>query len=171
MSLATAYQHPILRFAISGTLITLYGVADHVARRAGGDPLRARIRQPRWLGVLIVVCVLGFYVTIRPFGGPVLGGLGNLAGLALAFVAMGLRLAQRPGLPRVRQGDVAARVLFYLALPIAAGVPSGLLTLTLPAAITSAWWCVREDRLLTAEWGEVWRDRMAHTQRWMPGVW
>ncbi len=171
MSLESAFQNPIVRYGTSGTLIALYSVADHMARRAGRDPLRARVKQPRWLGVLIIVCVLAFYGTIRPLGGPVLGGVGNLAGIALAFVAMGLRWRNRSGAARVRQPEVATRMLFYVALPFAAGVPSGLLTLTLPAVIVSAWWCVREDRVLTQDLGDVWRSRIAHSKRWVPGLW
>jgi protein-S-isoprenylcysteine O-methyltransferase Ste14 len=171
MSLEAIFQNPIVRFGTSGTLITLYSVADHMARRAGRDPLRAGVKQPRWLGVLIIVCVLAFYGTIRPWGGPVLGGAGNIAGIALALVAMTLRWRNRMGATSVRQPEVATRMLFYVALPFAAGVPSGLLTLTLPAVIVSAWWCMREDRVLTQELGEVWRSRMAHTKRWVPGVW
>ena len=164
-------EQPILRFAITGTLIMFYSATDHLSRLAGRDPLRARVRQPRWVAPVIILFVLVFYSTIRPLGGPILHGWGNLAGILLAFAAMTLRWLHRSGAPNVRQPDVAARMLFYVALPFAAGVPSGLLTLTFPAAITSAWCCVREDRILSAELGDRWQQRMASTKRWVPGLW
>jgi protein-S-isoprenylcysteine O-methyltransferase Ste14 len=68
----------------------------------------------------------------------------------------------------VRQPDVAARVLFYVALPLAAGVPAGWLVLTLPAVITSAWWSRREDALLIDKLGEPWRERVATSAHWAP---
>jgi protein-S-isoprenylcysteine O-methyltransferase Ste14 len=166
-----SFDSPLVRFGVTGTLIALFGLADRLARRAGGEPLRAVARPPRWLGPVIFVSILVFYATIRPFGGAVLGGAGNVAGIALALLAMALRWASRHGVRGVRQPDVAVRMLFYVALPLAAGVPSGWLTLTLPAVATSAWWCRREDALLREAHGEAWDERVRSSAHWVPGIW
>jgi len=71
----------------------------------------------------------------------------------------------------VRQPDVAARVLFYLALPLAVGDAWGWITLTLPAVVASAACCRREDRLLSARHGDAWSMRVAATAHWLPRVW
>lgn len=165
------FTNPLIRFATSGLLIAFYGMADHLARRAGGDPLRATVRPPKKLAVVVATCLLAYYCLIRPFGGPIMGGAGNTLGIALAFLAMGLRYATRNGVSRVRQPDVASRVLFYVALPLAVGVPLGWLVLTLPAIATSIWWCRREDRLLIEQHGEAWRERVDETAHWAPKVW
>lgn len=165
------FEQPLFRFAVTGTLIALYAAVDHAARRAGGDPRRARVRPPRALAIAVFVSVLAFYMTIRPYGGAWAGGAGNLAGIAVAFGAMAVRWRSRRGVRPVRQPEIAARLLFYTALPAAVGVASGWLTLTLPAVLTSAWWSVREDQLLEREWGPAWRDRMAESARWCPGLW
>jgi hypothetical protein len=121
------FDNELLRFGTCGTLIALYGLADGIARRRErGAPAGAR---PRWVKVVIFVSLLGFYALIGPTGGPLLDGLGNAAGLALALLAMGLRLASGAG----RGRDLAPRLLFYLALPAAIGVPWGWLAFTLPA--------------------------------------
>lgn len=159
------------RFGVTGTLILVYGVADHLARRDGGEPLRRHARRPRWIGPVIFVSVLAFYLTIRPQGGPWLAGWGNVAGIALALAAAGSRWLTRFGATRVRQPDVASRLLLYAALPMAVGVASGALTLTLPAVAISAWWCVREDALLIARHGDLWRERVAASAHWLPRVW
>lgn len=164
-------SNPLIRFAITGTLIALYGLVDHHARRLGGEPLRRDVRPPRWVTPLIFVSILAFYSTIRPFGGPLLGGWGNAAGIVLAFGAAAFRWYVRLGHVALRQPDVAARMWFYTALPLAAGVWSGWLTLTVPALLASAYCCLREDALLRARLGKVWDDRIAHTHRWVPGIW
>ncbi len=165
------YTNPLVRFATSGLLISLYGMADHLARRAGGDPLRSNVRPPKPLAIAVAACLLAFYCMIRPLGGPVWGGLGNIVGVVLSFLAMGLRLGTRNGVASVRQPDVASRVLFYFALPLAVGVTWGWLVLTLPAVATSVWWCRREDRLLIEQHGEVWRERVDESAHWAPKVW
>lgn len=169
--LSALFDSALFRFGTTGTLISLYAAVDHAARRAGGDPLRSLARSPRWLAVLTFACVLAFYACIRPYGGAWAGGLANLAGLALAGAAMALRWHARRPLVRLRQADVAARMLFYTALPLAVGVASGWLTLSLPAIALSAWWCRREDQLLLGRHGDAWRARMATSDRWVPGVW
>ena len=89
------------------------------ARRNGGEPLRANVRAPRVIGAIVFTCVLAYYLLIKPTGGALLGGAGNLVGIALAFMAMGFRIVTRHGMAAVRQPDVAARMLFYVALPLA----------------------------------------------------
>ncbi|MFN8589385.1 MAG: hypothetical protein U0704_16455 [Candidatus Eisenbacteria bacterium] len=165
------FDHDLVRFATSGTLIALYGAVDHASRRAGGDPLRARVKPPRWLAPLIFTSVLVFYLTIRPSGGAWWNGAGNLLGVALAAAAMALRWRTRRGSARLRMPDVAARMLFYAALPMAVGSWPGVLALTFPALLASAWCARREDALLLATHGEPWARRMTHTARWVPGVW
>lgn len=165
------FDQAIIRFATSGVLISLFGVTDHLARRHGGEPMRQRVRMPRAVTVVIFVSVLAFYLTIRPLGGAWAGGAGNIAGVAVALAAMALRWATRHGVAAVRQPDVAARILFYVALPMAVGVPWGWLVLTLPAVVTSAWACRREDRLLLERHGEAWANRVAVTSHWVPRIW
>ncbi|MBI5169549.1 MAG: hypothetical protein HZA61_08685 [Candidatus Eisenbacteria bacterium] len=165
------FENDLFRFGTSGTLIALYGAVDHAARRAGGDPLRARVKPPRWLGALIFLSVLVFYLTIKPSGGAWAQGAGNVAGIALAGLAMALRWSTRRGIASLRQPDVAARMLFYVALPMAVGSAPGALALTLPAVLASAWCSRREDAILLAEHGEPWARRMATSARWVPGLW
>ena len=76
----------------------------------------------------------------------------------------------------VRHPDLAGRSLFYVALPIAVGVPWGLLALSLPACATSVYRCVRIERS-----GEPDADGrspvvassglMTARYRLLPGVW
>lgn len=165
------FELALVRFGTSGTLIALYGLVDHLARRAGGEPLRAEVRPPRGMAVVVFASLLGFYLLIRPLGGALADGWGNVAGVGLALAAMALRWRQRHGVRTVRQPEVAARMLFYVALPLATGVPWGWAALTLPAIVTSAWWCVREDELLVERHGETWRERVAATAHWATRVW
>lgn len=165
------FENDLVRFGTSGMLIAFYGAVDHIARRAGGDPMRARVKPPRWLAPLIFTSVLLFYLTIRPAGVAWWGGVGNLLGVAVAGLAMLVRWRTRHGAARLRQPDVAARMLFYAALPMAVGSWPGVLALTLPAVFASAWCSRREDALLLAEYGESWASRMATTARWVPGLW
>jgi hypothetical protein len=167
----SVFDEPLVRFGVTGTLISVYGTVDHFARRRGGEPLRAGVRRPRWIAPLIFASVLAFYLTIRPQGGAWLGGFGNMAGIALALAAGVLRWRTRFGITAVRQPEVAARMLLYAAMPMAVGVASGALTLTLPAVAVSAWWCVREDRLLLEQHGAAWRERVATSAHWVPRVW
>jgi hypothetical protein len=168
---STLFENALLRFALSGTLITLYAVADLLARRHGRDPRPLRVRSPRWLHPVIFVSVTAFYVLIRPTGGALLDGWGNVAGIALALAACTVRWFTRRGGTRVRYPEVAARMLFYVALPLAVGVPWGWIVLTLPACVVSAWATVREDRIQAEIAGTSYRKRMALTARWVPRIW
>ncbi len=169
--IADLFAESLVRFGVTGTLISVYGTVDHFARRQGGEPMRAGVRRPRWMAPVIFASVLLFYTTIQPQGGPWLDGWGNVTGVALALAAAVWRWLARFGSLQVRQPEVAARMLLYAAMPMAVGVASGALTLTLPAAAVSAWWCVREDRLLVERHGQVWRDRIAVTAHWVPRLW
>ncbi len=164
------FHEPVVRFGTSGTLILLYSIVDHAARRFGADPLRARPKSPRWLAALVFLSITAFYLCIKPTGGALLGGVGNVAGILLCFVAMAARWAARRPLQRVRMPDVAARMAFYAALPLAVGTPLGWLSLSLPATLASAVVCAREDRLLLQHIGADYRERMGSSARWIPGV-
>lgn len=168
---ADFFAEPLVRFGVTGTLISVYGTVDHLARRQGSEPLRAGVRRPRWVAPVIFVSILAFYTTIQPQGGPWLGGWGNVAGVLLALAAAAWRWLTRFGALEVRQPEVAARMLLYAAMPMAVGVASGALTLTLPALAVSAWWCVREDRLLVERHGDLWRARIAASAHWVPRLW
>ena len=162
------FSNPLMRFATSGLLISLYGMADHLARRASGDPMRASVTPPRTLRIAVAVCLLAFYLLIRPLGGPVLGGAGNVTGIALALFTTALRYATRKGTGRVREPEMASRILLYVALPLAVGVPLGWLVLTLPAVMTSLWWCGRRDALLVEQPGRPRPERAEPRAHWTP---
>jgi len=160
----------LTRFAISGILIGLFGLADALARR-GAPRSTDAVPPPRWLHLAILLSISTFYLLIGPRGGAVAGGWGNLAGIAIALVAMAARFATRRGAGRIRHPAVASRMLFYVALPLAVGVPLGWLALSLPAVVASAICSVREDRILAARLGAPYLRRMASSRRWIPGVW
>jgi len=166
----TMFDDSLVRFGTSGTLILFYSLADHAARRVAVDPLRARLRRPRWLAWLVLASITAYYLCIGPMGGSIANGYGNLLGIALCFFAMLLRWAMRFGHRRVRMPEVAARMMFYAALPLAVGVPMGWLALSVPAIASTAAVCVREDRLLLEELGETYAERMGSSARWIPGI-
>jgi protein-S-isoprenylcysteine O-methyltransferase Ste14 len=155
---AAIFENPMWRFVTSGTLITLYLLADLGARRRRATG--AGMKPPAWVKVVGVVSLLGFYLLIRPTGGARLGGAVNLAGIALALLSLALR-----GSVRVRHPDLAGRGLLYLALPLAVGAPWGLLVLSLPAWVTSAWCSVRAGKLEGFAAVRVPRYRL------LPGIW
>lgn len=149
-----------VRFGLSGTLIALYSLIDHFARRRSPSPQKPP--APRWLLPLMVASISAFYLLIKPFGGALLGGLGNALGVGLVALAMGLRLGRS-----VRHPQLAGRALFYVALPIAVGVPWGLLVLSVPALASSLYCCLRAERLQPA-------DPLADSParyRMLPGIW
>jgi hypothetical protein len=165
------FENEMFRFGLSGTLIGLYGVADALALRKAGVSRHHEAASPRWVHPAIFVSITLYYFLIRPVGGPVLGGYGNLAGIALVLASLALRWSVRHGAPSVRYPAMATRMLFYFALPLAVGVPLGWLALTLPAWALSAWVALREDRRrLGLDEAEA-RARIASTARWVPGVW
>jgi hypothetical protein len=151
----------LVRFGVSGTLILLYGIADHLARhRAPGAP----VPSPRWLKPLIFLSISAFYLLIGPTGGALLGGWGNLAGIGLVGVAAIYR-----HVAVVRYPGVAARGLFYAALPLAVGVPWGWIALTVPAWVASLVCCVRAEKVAgAASPAEAIANRRF---RLVPGVW
>jgi protein-S-isoprenylcysteine O-methyltransferase Ste14 len=152
------FEHAIVRFITSGTLITLYAAAEVIARRHRRTAAAAP--SARWLRPLHVVSVLAFYALIGPTGGALLGGHGNLAGIGLAAVALALRLG-----PWVRYPELAGQTLFHIGLPIAVGVPWGLLIVSAPALATSWVLCRRAERAR----GDAAVARPAY--RLIPGIW
>jgi len=161
----------MVRFATSGTLLLLYGATEALARHGGSGPDRPGVPPPRWLKPGSFVLLGAFYLLIGPTGSALAGGWGNAAGIALAGAAMALRYAVRHGVASLRQPAVAARMLFYGALPLAAGVPWGWLVLTVPALLMSAYCSVRQDRILSDRLGASYADLMHRTHRWVPGMW
>src|SRR5690348_5496712 len=124
------FDHGWVRFSTCGTLLTLRCVVDAVNRRRG----RRGAPSPRWAHVLLTVTLLVFYGFIRPAGGALLAGYGNLAGIGLVLLSLTIGLAGPiPG------SLVLGRTLFYLSLPIAVGVPWGLAVLSLPTVTTGFW--------------------------------
>lgn len=158
---ASWFDQPMLRFATSGTLITLYLIADLLARR--GRP-RIAPKPPHWVHPAVFVSLTAFYLLIKPTGGPLAGGYGNLAGIAMVLVACAMRFASQ-----VRYPELAGRGLLYLALPLAVGVPWGWLALSLPACVMSLFVARRADRLLAAAPDA----RLAPLPAWrmIPGLW
>ena len=150
-----------VRFMISGTLITCHLVGSRLAGR--GRPRELAPPSPGWVRPLIVVSRAAFYLLIGPTGGSLWGGLGNLAGVVLA----GLAIVFHPR-GAVRYPELASRSLFYIALPIAVGVPLGLLALSLPACVASAYCCHLADR---AQAGGTPHPESRPRYRLVPGVW
>lgn len=158
------FEIPLWRFATSGTLILCYGIADHFARRRDGGPPSPR--PPAWVRPLGFGSLLAFYLLIGPLGGALIGGFGNLAGIVLALCAMGLRLGRA-----VRYPDLAGRALFYVALPIAVGVPWGLVVLSLPAVWASVYCCRRAEDDPGVHPAGRREDVLRTRYRLLPGVW
>src|SRR5262245_18777892 len=78
-----------VRFCACGTLLTLRCLADWANRRRG----RRGAPSPRWMHVLLTVTLLAFYGFIRPAGGALAGGAGNLAGTAAVLLSLAIELA------------------------------------------------------------------------------
>ena len=119
-----------VRFALSGTLILAFSIANRLA--SGRSPARSRFATPRWVTPLMWVSLCVYYALIGPAGGALLGGTGNVAGLVLCAASLAMRFA-----PNVHYPELGSRSLFYFGLPIAVGVPWGLAVLSLPAMVAS----------------------------------
>ena len=156
------FDQALWRFGTSGTLIALYGAVDAMARRRARDRSQP-VPAPRWLRPTIVASITAFYLLIGPAGGALLGGAGNAAGLALAGLAMLARWRTRLGSRHVRHAGMSARMLFYVALPLAVGVPWGFAVLTIPACAASIACSLREERMAPA-------SSPPPARRWIPGV-
>lgn len=130
MSLPAVFEIDWVRFCASGTLLTLRCLADYANRRRG----RTGAPTPRSAHLVLTVSLLVFYGFIRPAGGALFDGYGNLAGLGLVLGSLALAL-----LGPVPAGLIGSRALFYCALPIAVGVPWGLAVLSLPTLVAMAW--------------------------------
>jgi hypothetical protein len=123
---------PGARFGLSGTLIAFYAIIDAVARRRGHQDFPAP--TPRWVTPLTLVSIGVYYALIGPTGHPLWRGWGNGAGVGLCVIAGAARWTSVLRYPRL-----AARALFYTGLPLAVGVPWGLLALSAPAVFSSVW--------------------------------
>jgi len=154
LDLAGLFELSMVRYAISGTAILGFGIANRIASRTRSP--RSHAATPRWVTPLMWTSIGAYYLLIAPTGGPIFGGAGNLVGLLLCVVSFVMRSA-----PGVRYPELGSRSLFYLALPLAVGVPWGFLVLSLPAIVASVLCCQRADRLAPSEA----RFRM------VPGVW
>ena len=124
-----AFDLAWVRFCTSGILLTFRCVADYLNRRRGrrGPP------TPKWAHGVLAVALLVFYGLIGPAGGALFSGYGNLAGIGMVFLSLVVsHIGAAPAL-------VLGRALFYLALPVAVGVPWGLAALSLPMVAAMAW--------------------------------
>ncbi len=155
------FDNELFRFGTCGTLILCHGIAERIARRRSARLAAPAPRRPLALTLWFTASVLAFYLLIGPHGGVFLGGWGNAAGIAGALLAAGLRLFATHSplgthsrfLPRSAlrlPADLATRLLFYVALPAAVGVPLGWAVLTLPAWIASLYYTRREVASLPA---------------------
>ena len=106
--------------------------------------------------------ITAFYLLIRPTGGPLWGGLGNLVGLTVVTLAIVLRATSW-----VRYPGLAGHAMFHAGLPIAVGVPWGLLVLGLPACVATVLACRREERLRQSAPSDVAMPR----RLLLPGIW
>ena len=165
MNLAAFFESATNRFIVSGSLITLYLIADVAARRRERVPSIAS-RAPRWLHPLVIVAVCAYYALIGPTGGSLAGGRLNLAGLVLAAAAGALRFSRV-----VRFPALGARGLLYLALPAAVGTPWGWLVLTLPAGIASVIVCRRAERAAAESGFAAVAPANLPRYRMVPGIW
>ncbi len=100
--------------------------------------------------VLLTVTLLVFYGFIRPAGSALASGAVNLVGIGA--VLMALAIEQFGPLPRAL---VLGRALFYLALPIAVGVPWGLAVLSLPTVAAGFWVNRKATRVVSGEVAEA----------------
>jgi len=137
-ALAPLFDTAIVRYIVSGSLLTVYLGFDLAARFRRP---RVAAKPPRWLHPLVIVSVTAFYALIGPTGGALGGGVLNVAGVALVLGAGALRFS-----PAVRYPDLAGRGLVYVALPLAVGVPWGWAVLSLPACLASVVCCLRAER-------------------------
>ena len=156
------FDSSLFRFALSGTLITCYLVADVLARRRG--IARRAPRPPRWVHLVVLASVTAFYLLIKPAGGAWGGGVLNLAGIALVLSGCAMRFHQG-----VRYPELTGRGLLYMGLPLAVGVPWGWLVLSAPACVVSVHCALRADELLAASPGAP-LERLP-SRRMVPGIW
>jgi len=165
------FEEPLWRFSCSGTLLAIYGVVEWRLRRAGHESDRPGVKPPAFLKIGIFLALSAFYLLIGPTGRAIAGGWGNIAGILLALGAVFLRFAVRNGVPGLRHPVIAARLVFYTALPLAVGVPWGWVVFSLPAWILWAACTWREDAILAERLGQPYRDLMARTDRLIPRIW
>jgi hypothetical protein len=158
------FESSLVRFCLSGTLILVFAAADAWLRRR--IPAPVRVAPPRWMHAVVGASLLGYYALIAPTGGALLGGAGNLLGIALVAGAIAMHASRH-----VRYPDLASRSLFYVALPIAVGVPWGLLVLSLPACAASVYCCARAERLARAAPAVTPAAPELPRYRMVPGIW
>ena len=126
------FDHAWVRFVVASMLFGAYGLADLIARTVAGKARPPRVPRPRWSHFIGFASVLFFYEAVARDGREILGGAGNQFGVALAMIAMLLRFAWRKGgTGTLRYPDLAARLLFYAALPIVIGSPRSFVLFTL----------------------------------------
>ena len=139
------YPYAFVRFVVASLLLAAYGMTDTIAKWTGWSRRPPRVRRPVWSHLLGFVAMLAFYGAIGSNGRAALGGRINSIGVMLALLAMVLRFVTRHGTGSVRDPDLAARVLFFAALPLVVGSPRSLLVLTLPQAAIAAWEAMQRD--------------------------
>ncbi len=129
------FDYAWVRFVVASLLFGAYGLADFIARGLAGAARPVRVKRPRWSHFIGFASVLFFYEAVARDGRELMGGAGNQAGVVLAVAAMVLRFAWRKGTEGFQHPDLAARMLFYAALPIVIGSPRSFILFTLAQVV------------------------------------
>jgi hypothetical protein len=132
------FDHGWVRFIVASLLLGAYGGTEMLSRLTAWKHRPARVRRPIWSHLLGFASLIAFYGFIGSDGRSIRDGLGNQIGVLLCVLAMALRfMTRRSGGPD-RHPDLAARLLFFAALPLVVGSPKSWIGLTLPQAVIAA---------------------------------
>jgi hypothetical protein len=168
------FEHAWVRFMAMGLLLSAWELGNLFAwlasrnSRTFAPPMPP---TPRWEHFVRFAAITMVYVLLGREGGPMLGALANQIGLAVALLAVVIRIATRHGSTLLRYPQLAARLLFFAALPAALGAPHAWLVLTLPMAIVAVTAARRADAMLVASPDPAALTRLAIPYRFVPGVW
>jgi len=157
-----------------GLLLSAWELGDLFARLASRKSRRLAPPMPpsaRWEHFVRFAAITMVYVLLSREGGAMLGDVVNLIGLTVALLAVVIRIATRHGSTVLRYPHLAARLLFFAALPAALGAPHAWLVLTLPMVIVAVTVARRADAMLAASSDPAALSRLAIPYRLVPGVW
>jgi hypothetical protein len=132
------FEHGWSRFIVASLLLGMYGAVEALAGIAGWRRRPPRVRRPLWSHLLGFASMIVLYSLIGSDGGRLWGGDGNRIGIALCVLAMILRFAASSGAGPVPHPDLAARLLFFAALPLVVGAPRAWIGFTLPQLVIAA---------------------------------